>query len=120
MSCGQTQYPLCIFQGTTYEQTVEWIDDETKEPIPLTGYTARLQIRDAPGATDPLVSLTESSGIVIDGPAGLLTFTISDTLTAALPVETGLVYQLWIEKDGKITNFMYGPVSVVPRVIEDE
>lgn len=61
------------------------------EPVDLTGYDARMMIRKSVGDAQPMLSLTKvseltptTSGITIDGPAGLITVQMSAAATTAL------------------------------------
>ncbi len=119
---GQSGFTLEIVQGTTYSLPVQWINETTGLPIPLTGYSARLQGRVSPEDTETLIDLTsdEDGGIVIDEAEGLLTFTILPTITAELPIINNGIFQLWIQNsDENIIPFLWGPIVVYPRVITD-
>lgn len=53
-------------------------------PWNLTGYTAKLQVRENSYATSAVVTLTESDGITLGGSAGTFVITISPTVSSAL------------------------------------
>lgn len=109
------EYHLVIQQGATFQRTVTW-KDENGAAINLTGYTARLQIRETADATSTLVSLTDSSGIVLGGSAGTIAITISATATAAF-TWTRAVYDLeLVTAGGIVTRLLEGSVSVTPEV----
>lgn len=57
------------------------------EPIDLTGYTARMQVRVAADEDSELLATldTATGTIVIHGDAGLVTATLIDTLTGLIP-----------------------------------
>ena len=119
---SQCQFPLKIVQGTTYSLPVQWINESTGLPIPLTGYSARLQGRRSAEDTDILINLDSEvdGGIVIDEAEGILTFTILPAVTAELPVMTDGVYQLWIQNsEENIIPFLWGNIVVSKRVITD-
>jgi ketopantoate hydroxymethyltransferase len=106
---------MVIQQGATFQRTVTW-KDENGALINLTGYTARLQIRETPDATATIVSLTDSSGLVLGGSAGTIAITISATATAALTI-TRAVYDLeLVTAGGIVTRLLEGTVSVTPEV----
>ena len=59
--------------------------DENDTAIDLTGASAKMQIRDQAGGTKLAVTLTSpSGGIVIDGPTGQITVTMTPTQTSKL------------------------------------
>jgi hypothetical protein len=75
---------ITIEQGATFDPVMTW-KDENGVAINLTGYTARMQIReDVDSATTLHESTTENSEIVLGGIAGTITFAISAVTTAAL------------------------------------
>lgn len=86
------------------------------EPADLTGYAARLQMRETVDAAEPFVSLTDGDGITVDEEAGTLDVYLSDDDTAALTVRRG-VYDLEIEPAGGDTVRLYaGKVRISPEV----
>ena len=85
-------------------------------PVNLTGYTARMQIRETIESTTPLVSLTEASGITLGGAAGTIGITISATDTALLDFDSA-VYDLEIvSAGGVVTPVAYGNVYLNDEV----
>ena len=76
-------YNIQIDQGSTYTMTVEY-QDAAALPINLTGYAGRMQVRTTVDGTVVLAEFTSvpAAGIVIDGPAGTATLTITSEQTA--------------------------------------
>lgn len=73
-----------VDQNTTFSFTVEYLDNNNL-PINLTGATAKMQVRDTKGGSK--LSFTISSpfeGIVIDGPEGKVTCTMTPAQTSKL------------------------------------
>jgi len=89
-----------IDAGATYQLTVTW-KDSNGNPINLTGYTARMKMKNKHGGTT-LVSLTEADGLTLGGALGTILVTISDTLTATLSGSG--VYDLEVESSGGVTT----------------
>lgn len=106
-------YSFTIFQGATFTRTFQWLADDGITPIPLTGYKARMQIRETKGSPNTIVSLTSEvgGGIVIDEALGKITPTISAVKTALLSFTTA-EYDLEIESPaGVVDRFLNGGVT---------
>lgn len=109
-------YNFIMDQGSTY--TVQLVyNDPNGNPINLTGYTAKMQLRLQYG--DPVAALTLSTdvggGIVIDGPTGTINITATDEQTLVLE-PTFYVYDLDLITGGTITRLIQGQVTVRPEV----
>lgn len=109
-------YNLNIEQGATFTRTITW-KDSTGAAINLTGYTARMQIRERVESSTALVSLTNSSGITLGGAAGTVVITVTAALTDALPNMKKGVYDLeLVSAGGIVTRLLQGEVVVSPQV----
>lgn len=89
-------------------------------PVDLTGFTARLTIKDKVGGTELFKLLTTpglSDGtITLDIVESSITLTVSATLTAALTWKKG-VYDLELESaTGEVTALLTGTVTVTKEV----
>jgi hypothetical protein len=104
-----------VEQGATSRTTLTLRDEAG--PVDLTGYMARLQVRETVGSPTTLLDLsTSSGGISIDGPAGSLTLLLSDEATAALTWRHG-VFDLEITSPGgDTTRLLKGEITVDPEV----
>ncbi|MFF4777625.1 hypothetical protein ACFY05_32840 [Microtetraspora fusca] len=105
-------WAIVFEQGVTWRAVLHVKD--AAGPLDLTGYTARLQIRESLNSPAPLLSLTSApgGGITIDGPAGKLAITVTDETTAAFTWCYG-IYDLEIESpSGDVTRLLKGEVSV--------
>ena len=67
-------------QGETWKRTLTWKVDTV--PVPLSGYTAAMQVRDKSGKL--LASLTSGAGITLTSP-GSIAIVISSTVMATIP-----------------------------------
>jgi hypothetical protein len=81
------KYDIVIEQGATFSRVITW-KDSSNNPVDLTGYAARLQIRPTIGSGEPILTLTDGGGIELGGLAGTIALTISATQTAALNFST--------------------------------
>lgn len=86
-------------------------------PVNLTGFTARMQIRETVESTTVLHSLTtENGGITLGGAAGTIALTISASDTAAFTFDTA-VYDLEVVSGGGIvTPVASGTVTLTDEV----
>ena len=85
-------------------------------PHDLTGYTARMAIKDKVGGTVLLSLTTENAGIAIDATAKTITLAITATATAALTWTTGVYDLELVSSTGVVTGLMDGSVSVTKEV----
>lgn len=104
---------LQIVQGATFSERFNW-QDSKGTPIPLTGKTAKLQIKFEEDCEDSFIELTtENNRIFLDDPnPGDILLTISSTDTAGLSFNTA-VYDLEIvDPSGVVDNILWGNVSL--------
>jgi len=78
-------------------------------PVILTGMTARLIIRDAPGTGAVLATLTETAGITLDNTAKTITPKLA---TAALTWTTGYYDLELTDTRGVVTQLLTGTISI--------
>lgn len=84
-------------------------------PVPLAGYSARMQIKNKIGGT-VLKALVSPTDIVIDDTAKTITFTMSATDTA-LFAKGKYVYDFeMVSGTGVVTQLLSGEVTVIPEV----
>jgi hypothetical protein len=101
-------------QGTTFQRTLTYTLDNS--PIDLSGYSARLQVREAHYSEDPLINIFSGDGITISGSAGTIDILISSTDTSAFPAGTH-VYDLEIISPSNIVDrLIEGNFTVTPEV----
>ena len=87
-------------------------------PVDLTGFTARMTIKNRVGGTVLYTLTTENGGIVIDAAANLVTLNISAVDTAAMTFTTG-VYDLEMVSGATpavVTALLSGRVTVSKEV----
>lgn len=113
MTVKPGSYDFTIYQGATFSRVLTWKDD-SDNLINLTGYTARMQIRQRVGG-DVLTTLTtENGGITLGGAAGTITLTISATNTAAITMDG--VYDLEMVSGSTVTRLLQGSVTLSKEV----
>lgn len=108
---------LTIEQGATFSFAVTWFASDGVTPRDLTGYTARMQVRDSYDAVSFHVELTTENGRIAITPAeGKVALTISATDTAALDFSAGVYDLELVDVSGVVTRLMEGGVAFSPEV----
>jgi len=70
-----------VTQGDSFELQLEY-QDEDKNPIDITGYTVRMEIKDKPGGRILSATCIQGDGITISNPtAGIMDITINPEKT---------------------------------------
>ena len=70
-------YNIVADQGATFSRTITWTDS-ARNPINVTGYTARMQVRATLESTQTVLELTtQNSKISLGGILGTVTLTVS-------------------------------------------
>ena len=83
------KYDIKIEQGSKFELSMTWLDDDG-DPVNLTGYTARMMVRDSIDSGSTLFSLTSGAGdIVLGGALGTIYVKIDADVTAAEDFDYG-------------------------------
>jgi hypothetical protein len=106
-------YNILCQQGSSFARVIALEQPRTPteanpaeyEPYPLTGHTARMQVRRTVDSETPLISLTTENGrISISGAAGLITLSISAADTARGSLDSSGVYDLEIISSGGLVS----------------
>tara|TARA_Y100001938_G_C8095872_1_gene438090 strand:+ start:581 stop:973 length:393 start_codon:yes stop_codon:yes gene_type:complete len=123
-------YTFTIEQGATYTSEIQW-KNAAETAVDLTGYTAKMQLRDSQETTGTLYltlntsGSTGSTGICLSGSAGNLNpnegklgITITATDTAALDFGTDEMayYDLEMTKGAVVTRLLQGKVKLSKQV----
>jgi hypothetical protein len=114
------RYNLVFEQSATFQHTVNW-KDPNGEPIDLTGYRIRLQVRQSPSAGTTLLDFdsdTPGAGMSITslGASGSFTITLDTSVTEALAFTTA-EYDLTATSAGGVVYRLHeGKASVSPGV----
>ena len=86
MTAGRVD--LVCEQGASFTRKLTWLAGE--QPVDLTGWQARMQVRSDYGADTTVLELTDANGrIALGGAEGTITLALTAAETAALAVETG-------------------------------
>lgn len=104
---------LICYQGATFDYLLTWKTSGTA--VDLTGYTARMQVREDFTSSTAVLSLTNGSGITLGGTAGTILLATSAGTTAALAAGD-YVYDLELVNSNIVTRLVQGKFTVDPEV----
>lgn len=110
-------YNIIADQGATLSRTVTW-KDSAKRAINITGYTARMHVREAVESSSTILELTtENSRITLGGAAGTITLTVSAATMAGLTAGK-YVYDLELVApvSGVVSRIIQGNFVIRPEV----
>jgi hypothetical protein len=109
------RYNISVYQGTTFTLAPIWLIDGAV--VNVTGYTAKMQVREAADASSVIIELsTTNSRISVNGAAGQFTLTLTSTETAALTAGD-YVYDMNITSaGGVVTKLLQGSFVVLDSV----
>jgi hypothetical protein len=105
---------LECWQGANFDYQLTWT--VAGSAVNLTGYSARMQVRQYADSTATVFSFVNGTGITLGGTAG--TITLAAVATATSPVETGqYVYDLeLVSGAGYVTRLVEGNFVVYAEV----
>jgi len=105
-----------IEQGSTFTLPLTW-KDSNGDVIDISGWSARMHIRDEITSVTTILELTTGNGrITIDGPNGGVNLLIDDTDTAALDFTSGVYDLEMISPTTAVTRLLEGRVSLDKEV----
>lgn len=107
---------LIIEQGTDYTLPLIW-KDENDAPIDVTGFTARMQAREAKASTTTFLDMTTENGQIIMGiNDGLITLTLTSAVTTAITAIQGFYDLEIIDGSGLVTRLLEGQMTISQEV----
>jgi hypothetical protein len=108
------KYNMVCPQGSTFNKQLTYSINDVV--VNLTGYTARMQVREKHTSTALQLSLTtENGGILLGGALGTITVKTTATATGAL-IAKDYVYDLEILSGSTVTRIIEGKFIVTPEV----
>jgi len=120
MAFTVTKVHMYIPQGTTYGHKFIYKQASDESIINLTGYTARLQIREKVTSTDSLYEATTEDGeLTITGDEGEVYLEIPAATTTAWTWTKGVYDLEVISGTGKVLRIAEGNVKVSPEVTRE-
>lgn len=110
------KHDIVIEQGATFQLNLLW-KDSGGNPINLTGYTARMQVRRRVNSDTTLLDLTtENGGITLGGAAGTINVIAAATATDDIAEKTGVYDLELVSGAGIVTRLIEGCVTISPEV----
>ena len=111
-------YHLYLEQGTYHDVLMTYFD-AADDPIDLTGYEAKLQIRKRKTSPDVVLELsTDNGGIILGSGDGTVRIVFTDEQTAALPHMSGFYDIKLTPPSGQAERFLQGDVEVSQAVTQ--
>jgi hypothetical protein len=108
------KYNMVCPQGATFVKQLTYSIDDV--PVNLTGYTARMQVRETHSSTTIVVELTtENTLITLGGSLGTINLTIPATTTEDI-LAKDYVYDLELVSGGNVYRIIEGKFIVTPEV----
>ncbi len=108
------KYNMICPQGATFAKQLTYAIDDV--PVNLTGYTARMQVREKHTSKNFVTSLTtENGGIVLGGAAGTINIYIPDENTSTITAKD-YVYDIELISTGEVYRLLEGKFIVTPEV----
>lgn len=104
------------YQGASFDYTLTWQTGGT--PVNLSGYSARMQVRDGFDGGSAIVNLTSGTGITLGGTAGTIVVALTAIQTAAIDATPSgqYVYDLELVSGSTVTRLVEGNFLVSPEV----
>lgn len=108
-------YDFTLDAGTDTDVTFTY-NDTDGNPINLSGYSADMELKSAPGGSTALTLSTGNGKIALGGAAGTVTVSFSSTDSTSLTLPT-YVYDIELT-DGSslVTRLVQGTITVSPEV----
>lgn len=107
---------ITIEQGATFQMNLLW-KDSTGSPVNLTGYTARMQVRQKYSSPDTLLNFTTENGaITLGGVLGTIAVVGAATVTDDLVGKNGVYDLELVSAGGIVTRLVQGSVYISPEV----
>jgi hypothetical protein len=111
MSLEPARLNFSVWKGATFQKRLTYHQGgSTSTPVDLTGYSAELKVIDGTGST--LLTLTNSSGIVLGGTSGTIDLIVTDEATSAFSWRTGNYKLSLTTSDGRKDYLLFGNFSV--------
>lgn len=109
--------PFTVRQGESFDRTIFFKQADKITPLVLTGYTAKMDIRNSPGST-AIASLSSGNGITIDGTAGSVRLQINKTVTLAFKPGSYAYDLFLIDASGTAKPYLAGSFNIMAGITQ--
>jgi hypothetical protein len=109
------EYDFIIYQGQDFSRTFT-IKDSNGDAIDISGYDARLQVRENKSSSSSVLSLTVGDGLSITGASGQVTVSLTATETAALDYNGGVYDLELVDGSDVVTRILEGSATLDKEV----
>jgi hypothetical protein len=101
-------------QGATFIRLITWLD-KNKQPVPLAGYTAKMQVRVSESSPTVLLELTDTNGkLSINPDTGTITIILDALTTKTFTWRSGVYDLVLTAADGTTRRLIEGEITVSP------
>lgn len=108
------KYNLVVYQGESFSKRFVW-RGKNRRPINLTGYTAKMQVRESEDAVAELELTTENGGITLTS-GGVIDLVITPQQTGALTFEPAIYDIFLFAPDGTVIPILRGKFTATKAV----
>ena len=105
---------LTIYKGASFQHRFLWVTPD-EVPVNLTGYSARMQIREDYDSPVTLELTTENNRLVVGNKNGNVDLLVTASETTALTIDNG-IYDLELVNGEEVIKLALGKVKIVPEV----
>ena len=112
-------YTFTLVKGKTFQETLllQQGPGVSAPAVNLTGYSAKMQVRSAKGASTALLELSTENGRIVTTPLeGRIDLTVSETDLRALSFSSG-VFDLVIKSPSGVVDVILSGVVVVDTLV---
>ena len=107
---------LIVEKGADFPFMLTW-KDSNSNPIDLTGYSARMQIRPSHKSSEVILSLSSpDDGITLGTTDGLITVNITNAQSSAIDISAGRYDLELVNPSGLVTRLIEGKIKFKPEV----
>ena len=109
---------LRVKQGSEFRWTYKYVEDDGVTPIPLSGFTARAQVRESVWSSDYVYeATTENGGLEITDPAnGIVLFKIPGAESTSWLIDKGVYDIELVDGASKPYRLVQGEISISREV----
>lgn len=117
MTTHPAKHNFYVYRGATFAEQIAW-KDENGTAIDLTGFTARMHMRETVDSATPFLTLTtENGGIALGGATGTVDLLASAAATSVISASAGVYDLELVAGDGvTVTRLLEGLVTISPEV----